>query len=94
MNKKIQYYFLTVLAVFVLKHNVFSQTQNNPIPVRNYLVQVYQKGKWATICKGLSIGHKRIQQFEPVLTRKIRLIIPKAAATPQIKKFSVFFVED
>lgn len=62
--------------------------------VRNYLVQVYQKGKWATICKGFCIGHKRIQQFESVLTKKIRLVIPEAVATPQIKKFSVFFVED
>ncbi|MFC2166418.1 alpha-L-fucosidase [Acidobacteriota bacterium] len=62
--------------------------------VRKYLVQVFQNGKWTTICEGLCIGHKRIQQFEPVLTNKIRLIIPEAMATPQIKKFSVYFVED
>jgi len=71
---------------------VIQENIKNGELVRKYLVQIYQNGKWTTICEGLCIGHKRIQQFEPVLTEKIRLIIPEAVATPQIKKFSVFFV--
>jgi alpha-L-fucosidase len=73
---------------------VIQENIRNGERVRDYLVQVHQNGEWATICKGQCIGHKRIQQFEPVLTKRIRLVIQEAVATPQIKKFSVFFVED
>jgi hypothetical protein len=34
-----------------------------------------------------------VQQFEPVLTQRVRLVIPEATALPQIKKFSILFVD-
>ena len=73
---------------------VIQENIKNGERVRKYLVQAYKEGKWATVCEGLCIGHKRIQQFETVVTDKIRLVIPEAIAPVQIKKFSAFFVED
>ncbi len=73
---------------------VIQENIKNGERVRKYLIQAYLNENWETICEGLCIGHKRIQQFEPVLTKKIRLIISEAVATPQIKKFSVFFIQD
>jgi alpha-L-fucosidase len=77
-----------------VNHIVIQENIKEGERVRNYSVQIYQNGKWATVCEGLCIGHKRIQRFEAVLTNKIRLVIQEATASPQIKKFSVYFVED
>jgi alpha-L-fucosidase len=51
------------------------------------------KGKWQKIGDGTCVGQKRIQTFEPIETNKIRLLVSESKATPQIKNFSVFFVD-
>ena len=77
-----------------VNHIVIQENIKNGERVREYSVQTYQEGKWVTVCAGECIGHKRIQPFESVITNNIRLVITDAIAAPQIKKFSVFFVED
>lgn len=49
-------------------------------------------GSWQTLCDGLSIGHKRIQQFETLETPRIRLRATKAKATPQMRQLAAYFV--
>lgn len=39
---------------------------------------------------GISIGHKRIQQFESLEAAKIRLRITKAAAGPIIRELAIY----
>jgi hypothetical protein len=41
----------------------------------------------------MSIGHKRIEQFDNTHCIRIRLIIQDSIAEPVIKTFSAFFVE-
>ena len=38
--------------------------------------------------------NKRIQQFKPVITNKIRLVVSESIAVPQIKNLSIFNVEE
>jgi alpha-L-fucosidase len=73
---------------------VIQENIKNGERVRDYSVQIYQNGEWVEVCRGLCIGHKRIQRFNPVSTNRIRLIIREAVATPQIKTFSVYFLEN
>lgn len=58
--------------------------------IRKYHLEVKHKGKWQKIAEGTAVGHKRIQQFEPVTARRIRLMITEATDLPQVKNFAVF----
>lgn len=58
--------------------------------IRKYVVEAKVKGKWSLLCAGESVGNKRIQRFEPVRTRRLRLRIESARAEPIITEFAVF----
>lgn len=58
--------------------------------IRKYTVLAFVGGKWKVICDGQSVGHKRIQQFNPVECSRVRLLIDEAVAEPLVKMFSVF----
>lgn len=60
--------------------------------IRRYKIQAQIKGKWETICEGESVGHKRIEQFRPVKTDAVRLVITESIATPQVRNFSLYHV--
>ncbi|PHN06132.1 glycoside hydrolase family 29 [Flavilitoribacter nigricans DSM 23189 = NBRC 102662] len=58
--------------------------------VRNYRIEIKNRGKWQEVASGISVGHKRIQAFEPVTAKRIRLIISEATDEALITNFSVF----
>ena len=59
--------------------------------VREYVVEgLVTGGKWQPLCKGTSIGHKRIQQFEPVEVAQLRLRVTKSAARPLIRELAAY----
>jgi len=61
--------------------------------VREYEVEGLLAGnQWQTLCKGQSIGHKRIQQFDAVEVAAVRLKVTESVATPQIRQLAVFDV--
>lgn len=45
---------------------------------------------WKEISTGSSIGHKRIETFEPLNVSKVRLTVEQSKKEPKIKNFSVF----
>jgi len=61
--------------------------------VRNYKIEARVNGKWLEIGDGECIGHKRIQQIDPVTTSRIRLIIKDSIAEPMIKNFNVYWID-
>ena len=73
---------------------VIQENIKNGERIRKYEVQARVNGKWEKVCEGQVVGHKRIQQFDPVTTNRIRLLIPEALGTPQIKNFSIFYVKE
>lgn len=58
--------------------------------IRRYKVEAKVNGKWQTVCEGESVGHKRIQKFNPVKTRQLRLTVMQSIDIPQVRNFSVY----
>jgi alpha-L-fucosidase len=61
--------------------------------VKSYKIQARINGKWKTVCQGQSVGNKRIQEFEEVSCKRLRLFIDEARAEPQVSSFAVFNVK-
>ncbi|MDR3625625.1 MAG: alpha-L-fucosidase [Ignavibacteriaceae bacterium] len=61
--------------------------------IRKYMIEAWKNGKWQKIVEGVSVGHKVINQFEPISTTKIRLSIIESSKPPCIKKLSVYYVQ-
>ncbi|MFX3631522.1 MAG: alpha-L-fucosidase [Candidatus Pristimantibacillus sp.] len=58
--------------------------------IREYTLEVYSDGKWIELVQGSAIGHKKIDQFKPVYTDKVRLTIVSAVDRPLIRHLSVY----
>ena len=58
--------------------------------VREYVIEGLIDGNWQKIAEGISIGHKKIDRFEPVKTSSIRLRITRFAEKPIIRKLAVY----
>jgi alpha-L-fucosidase len=62
--------------------------------VREYVVEGQVPGNsWRELCRGISIGHKRIQQSEPQEVAAVRLRVTRSDATPRFRDLSVYFVD-
>jgi alpha-L-fucosidase len=59
--------------------------------IRRYKVEARINGQWEIICRGESVGHKRIEQFPTIETKTIRLTISESVTQPEIKNFSVYY---
>lgn len=62
--------------------------------IRAYRVEVKVNGKWTTVAKGSSVGHKRIESFPAVEAQSFRLVVEECTAEPLIRNFSVYHVTD
>ena len=59
--------------------------------VRGYEVEgLVGADRWRTLCRGKSIGHKRIEVFEPVEVAGVKVTIHKATATPIVRSLKVY----
>jgi alpha-L-fucosidase len=59
--------------------------------VRQYVVEALRPGgQRQSLCEGISIGHKRIQKFDPVETTRVSLRVTRAAAPPKIRSLAVY----
>jgi alpha-L-fucosidase len=61
--------------------------------VRKYTVEARVGSRWEKVCDGESIGHKRIQQFDPLECTKIRLVVEGSIALPRIRNLAVYSVK-
>jgi alpha-L-fucosidase len=61
--------------------------------VRQYAVEGLMPGNhWQPLCEGVSIGHKRIQQFAAAEVAKLRLHVTKSIAEPMIRSFGAYSI--
>lgn len=58
--------------------------------VRSYKVEGKVNGKWKTLATGSCIGHKRIEEIEPVEVSALRLQIRESLDLPVIGDFSIY----
>ena len=55
-----------------------------------YHIEVEVAGNWRTIANGATIGHKKLDRFHPVETRRIRLHIDKALSTVALAAVGIY----
>ena len=58
--------------------------------VEHFRIEVWDGRNWKSVVAGHSIGHKRIDIFQPVTTSRIRLKIISSSAEAYIREFQVF----
>ncbi len=56
--------------------------------IRAYELHGYDGKQWKKIGEGISVGHKRIQQFAPITLNKLKLVITKTEGTPSVSMFA------
>ena len=60
--------------------------------VHQYVIEGFVAEQWKELCRGTSIGHKKIDPFAPAEVSKIRLRCVKSAAEPVIRKLAAYAV--
>ena len=55
--------------------------------INGYIIEVLQKNNWTKVAEGISVGNKRIQQFNTVEVAACRLTITSSFKKPIIKSF-------
>jgi len=84
---------LTLPTPQTVNHVIIMEDISQGEKIRAYEIEgLSTEGGWRKLGDGISVGHKRIQQFDPTVISKIRLRITKSAANPQIRKFSALNV--
>ena len=61
--------------------------------IRQYKIEAKVNGKWQSVCSGESVGHKRIEKFDPIEASALRLTIPESVALPDIINFSTYYIK-
>ena len=58
--------------------------------IQRYRIEAWVGGAWKTLVASEAIGHKKIDQFAPVVTDRVRLNILASTGTARIREFQVF----
>jgi alpha-L-fucosidase len=58
--------------------------------VEAYHVESWNGTGWQTVVSGTTIGHKKLDRFPRITTRRVRLVIDKSRACPMIQSFGLF----
>lgn len=58
--------------------------------VERYRVEARVGGSWQAIARGTTIGHRKLDRFEPLVADQIRLIVERSLDVPRIARLSVF----
>lgn len=72
---------------------IIQENIKNGERIRQYKVEAKVNSKWKTVCTGESVGHKRIEKFEPVEATALRLTVLESTALPDIINFSAYSVQ-
>ena len=60
--------------------------------IRSYRIEGLEDGTWKVLCKGTSIGRKKIDYFDPIRIEAVRLVVEKHVGTPLVRSLSAFHV--
>lgn len=78
----------TTVNCAVLKENIAIGER-----IRAYQILVSNGEEWTVIAEGTAVGHKRIQSFEPVEAKSIKVQITESVGAPEVIEFSVMNTE-
>ncbi|MCK5729724.1 MAG: hypothetical protein KAH68_01535 [Draconibacterium sp.] len=60
--------------------------------IREYRIEGLSKGEWVELTKSTSVGRKKIDYFDEIKVKQIRLVITKSVAQPLIRSFLAYYV--
>lgn len=72
---------------------IIQENIKNGERIRQYKIEAKVNGKWQSVCSGESVGHKRIEKFDPIEATALRLTIPESVALPDIINFSTYYIK-
>lgn len=58
--------------------------------VSEYVIEAERDGAWSIVVRGVTVGHKKIDRFEPVSSRRFRLTLTHSLAPARISRFGLF----
>ncbi|WP_169090553.1 alpha-L-fucosidase [Paenibacillus sp. PL91] len=58
--------------------------------VREYVLEAEQEGQWVELVKGSAIGHKKIDKFETIRTKQLRLRVTSSVDEALIRSFEAY----
>jgi len=58
--------------------------------VRKYVIKGFVDDAWIELCKGSSIGHKRLERLENISVSKIKVSFPESIAQPIMRRISIY----
>lgn len=58
--------------------------------IREYAIEGRSGAGWATLCRGSSVGHKRIERIEPTELSALRLTVTKHEGEPSIRRLAAY----
>lgn len=70
---------------------IISENISSGERIRKYRIEAKTPDGWITVCEGQSVGHKRIENFTPICTSALRLVITESKGIPIINEFSTFY---
>ena len=73
-----------------INHVIIAEDIEKGERIRKYTIEAWKNDQWIQIAEGSSVGHKRIQKVDRIMTNKVRLSIKESSAEPRIKNFSVY----
>ena len=75
-------------------HVVLMEDLRDGQKISNYIIEAELDGKWKVIVKGQTVGHKRIDHFEPVTATTLRFTVSGSVAEPAVmRQIAVFNIE-
>ncbi len=58
--------------------------------IREYVVEGRAGSEWRELARGQSVGHKRIERFEPLVLDALRLRVTRSAAEPLVRRLAAY----
>jgi alpha-L-fucosidase len=71
-------------------HFLLMERLNNGQHIQSFRVETWAAGHWHTIFAGATVGHKRIEGFEPQTTSRVQLNIISSTEAAEIREFQLF----
>ena len=73
-----------------IDHVILQEDCSTGQRIQSYRLEGRAQGKWMELGEGMSIGHKRIQPFNPGVFEAVRLIIPSSFDLPATRRLAAF----
>ena len=94
IDKKGEITILNLPDIPKINHVITMEYYREGQRIREYIIEGKKDNKWIELCKGLSVGRKKIDYFPAVEISKIRLKVLKSVGDPLIRSLSAYYVHD